>query len=246
MISLVTIDCWGTILEDNSEWDGILLGHVHRVLAASAGGAWTLKDSLAAFRQEASGFSATLSAESRTPSISSRIASLFGGAGVPLLPENVEDLRNAFEGVILSPPPKLVQGVELFLRRVKAADVHVCLVCNTGWFSSHAIVRALQHHDVYSCLDRFLFSDEVGVAKPSPHIFNRARDLFNCPGECAVHVGDNLQRDVTGALESGQRAIHFHPRGRCHSQLWSCASNYEDLWGLLAQQLGPCQANRES
>lgn len=55
--------------------------------------------------------------------------------------------------------------------------------------------------------DGVYISGEVGVWKPEPGIFEHAaRDLGVNPREC-VHIGNNIQSDVEGALAAGMRAV---------------------------------------
>lgn len=39
--------------------------------------------------------------------------------------------------------------------------------------------------------------------KPDPCMFNKAADFLNLPPECILHVGDNLEKDVMGAINAG-------------------------------------------
>ncbi len=52
-------------------------------------------------------------------------------------------------------------------------------------------------------LDEVLTSAEVGAAKPSPVIFERALELAGCEPGRALHVGDSVEEDVAGAHAAG-------------------------------------------
>ena len=55
--------------------------------------------------------------------------------------------------------------------------------------------------------DGVYISGEVGVWKPEPGIFEHAaKDLGVDPRDC-VHIGNNVQSDVEGALAAGMRAV---------------------------------------
>ena len=61
-------------------------------------------------------------------------------------------------------------------------------------------------------LDRFqpaLFSDEVGVLKPDPRIFEPLLAELRLPAERIVHVGDSRFLDVRGAQAAGLRTIRY-------------------------------------
>ena len=55
--------------------------------------------------------------------------------------------------------------------------------------------------------DGIYISGEVGVWKPEPGIFEHAAaDLGVAPSDC-VHIGNNIQSDVEGALAAGMQAV---------------------------------------
>ena len=56
-------------------------------------------------------------------------------------------------------------------------------------------------------LDFSITSQEVGVEKPSPLIFERALERAGAQALNAVHVGDQLTSDVAGALNAGINAV---------------------------------------
>lgn len=56
-------------------------------------------------------------------------------------------------------------------------------------------------------LDFSITSQEVGVEKPSPLIFERALQRAGAQPEGAVHVGDQMTSDVAGALNAGINAV---------------------------------------
>lgn len=58
--------------------------------------------------------------------------------------------------------------------------------------------------------DHFHFSltaAEVGAAKPSPELFHSALDLAGVAANCAVHVGDDPQRDIFAARGVGMHTV---------------------------------------
>lgn len=62
-------------------------------------------------------------------------------------------------------------------------------------------------------VERVIDSAEVGVRKPDQRIFRRALDGIT--PENAVHVGDEYETDVKGALEAGMGVIHLDRFGTC-------------------------------
>lgn len=63
-------------------------------------------------------------------------------------------------------------------------------------------------------LDRWMIghvrSDAIGVAKPAPAIFHAGCALLDLPPADVLHVGDDLDTDVAGALAAGMQAAWVH------------------------------------
>lgn len=55
-------------------------------------------------------------------------------------------------------------------------------------------------------------SEEVGVNKPDPMIFQFAMGKANTQAEQSLMIGDNLDADIRGAINVGMDAIFFNPK----------------------------------
>ncbi|MFL0354057.1 YjjG family noncanonical pyrimidine nucleotidase [Xanthomarina sp. GH4-25] len=53
-------------------------------------------------------------------------------------------------------------------------------------------------------------SEQIGVKKPNPKIFNYALNKGNAKPETSVMIGDNIEADILGALHIGMEAIYFN------------------------------------
>ena len=62
------------------------------------------------------------------------------------------------------------------------------------------------HHFFQSITD----SEQVGVKKPNPKIFNFALNKVKAHPETSVMIGDNMEADILGALNIGMEAIYFN------------------------------------
>ncbi len=71
----------------------------------------------------------------------------------------------------------------------------------------------LRHCGLDRHVDLLIASEEAGVSKPDPAIFQLALDKLGCRAEDAVMVGDSWENDVVGAHAAGIRAIWFNPAG---------------------------------
>lgn len=66
--------------------------------------------------------------------------------------------------------------------------------------------QKLERHDLFERFDAFLPSYEVGAHKPSPEIFEAARERL--PADEHVYVGDSLEADIRPAHEAGFLPVH--------------------------------------
>lgn len=97
---------------------------------------------------------------------------------------------------------RLVTGAREVL---SAASAHgpVGIVTNGDGRMQHAKVR---RHGLDELVDEVIVSNEVGVRKPRPDIFDIARDRL--PADSHVYVGDSYEEDVIGARDAGFEAVH--------------------------------------
>ena len=72
-----------------------------------------------------------------------------------------------------------------------------------------------------SGLDRFFsmatVSEDVGVKKPHPQIFEHALEKARGKASESIMVGDNMEADIKGAHKAGMDSVHFNPEGNRHN-----------------------------
>ena len=71
----------------------------------------------------------------------------------------------------------------------------------------------LRHCGLDSLIDFMVTSEDVGMLKPEPGIFQAALAAGGFGAEQAVMVGDNWEVDIVGALAVGLRCIWFDREG---------------------------------
>jgi putative hydrolase of the HAD superfamily len=133
-------------------------------------------------------------------------------------------LFDAYTTTILEVPPVFVEGLEGILKEL-AARFKLALICNTGRTPGWVVRKVLSRQGFERYFNTLIFSNEVGVAKPNPYIFEiAARVLEVQPGK-TLHVGDSLITDVAGASGAGFRAGWYNParidkKVECDVVLW--------------------------
>jgi len=96
-----------------------------------------------------------------------------------------------------------IEAALLALRALRAAGVK--LVAASNWDVS--LHEQLDRTGLTPLLDGALSSAEVGAPKPDPEIFTRALALAGARPDEALHVGDDLEADVGGALAAGLEPV---------------------------------------
>jgi YjjG family noncanonical pyrimidine nucleotidase len=70
--------------------------------------------------------------------------------------------------------------------------------------------RKINNSNIGSYFQTITNSEMAGVKKPNPIIFDYALDLAKAKKENSIMIGDSLDADVQGALDSGLDAIFFN------------------------------------
>ncbi len=118
-----------------------------------------------------------------------------------LLPDIEADLAEELAGL------RLFAEVPQVLEQSRAAGLRLAVCSNLAAEYGPAVLGLLPG------LDAYVFSYEVGLAKPEPAIFQRVCDALGCaPGE-VVFVGDSKRCDVDGPRAFGMQARHLDRRG---------------------------------
>jgi len=106
-----------------------------------------------------------------------------------------------------------------------AARFKLALICNTGRTPGWVVRKVLSRQGFERYFNTLIFSNEVGVAKPNPYIFEIAARVLEVQPDKTLHVGDSLITDVAGASGAGFRAGWYNPtridkKVECDVVLW--------------------------
>ncbi|MBE0635337.1 noncanonical pyrimidine nucleotidase, YjjG family [Candidatus Bipolaricaulota bacterium] len=102
-----------------------------------------------------------------------------------------------------------LEGAERFLQRITS---RVGLVLLTNGFADvqHARIARLGLSDVF---DHVVISEEVGVSKPHPGVFDIAFDRMGNPAKHDVLIlGDSLSSDIRGGFDYGIDTCWYNPQ----------------------------------
>jgi len=119
--------------------------------------------------------------------------------------DHVPELYEAYWGSFLAHIAPF-DGVIGMLQHLKASGIHTA-VCTD--MTAHIQYRKIRHLGLSDYIDALVTSEETGLEKPAPVMFQRTlKKLGLKPGD-AVYVGDSLEKDVMGAAACGLRAVWF-------------------------------------
>lgn len=88
-------------------------------------------------------------------------------------------------------------GVDDFLFRCKQQGLKICLVSD---LTAHIQYRKINTLGIAEYIDYIVTSEEVGIEKPSALMFEAAVKKIQLGVNEVCMVGDNLERDIKGAL----------------------------------------------
>lgn len=104
----------------------------------------------------------------------------------------------------------LIEGVSDILRTLHDEGVMLGLIADTKIGTYHNVLR---QHELFELFSVFSISDELGVAKPHPLMFNHALTearRLGFQGERALMIGNNYYRDIIGGRLAGFDTCWFH------------------------------------
>jgi putative hydrolase of the HAD superfamily len=126
----------------------------------------------------------------------------------------LERLVEAYTLPILDELPVPMDGAPDVLNLLTARGLRLAVICNTGRTPGKVLRIILDRLGMAKHFSVQTFSDELGLRKPRPEIFEHTLRSLNVHPSDALHVGDTLASDIVGARSIGMRAVHLcHPRG---------------------------------
>lgn len=131
-------------------------------------------------------------------------------------------ILNVMQARFLKDPPWVYDNDTRYVfRKLKQEGATISITSNTGFVPGSTLKQYLTDAGLAEWIDFYLFSDEIGVSKPSRVIFNKMSSIAQ---QCAslngrgnwlqlddiVHIGDNFKTDIQGARTAGITAIQVH------------------------------------
>jgi FMN phosphatase YigB (HAD superfamily) len=150
-----------------------------------------------------------------------------------------EVIEKAYEDITLNPLPALMPYVGSAVEGMRSAGYRVGVICNTGMAGGAVLREVLRQHGLLEAFDVLVFSNEFGVPKPQPSIFEHTlRELGGVAAAEALHVGDMEHLDVVGARRAGMHSALYAPFGHAETAAEIVVSDWREFAGQIAALVG--------
>jgi HAD superfamily hydrolase (TIGR01549 family) len=147
----------------------------------------------------------------------------------------VDELIRAIETMEIRIPPDFAPGVQNMLQLL-SEEYQLGVISDTIHTNGRGLRHLLQQQGILQYFDYFVFSDEMGMSKPSTAVFYQAAIGLGLPPQQLVHVGDRESNDVEGPLSIGMRSILYtgvKDRGSSRTRATAVCRNFRDLPAIL-------------
>ena len=197
MIQAVTFDLWGTLILDLDGYDRKIQVKREELLYNAVKGIVS-KDELVNALEQSWLHIQSVRETLRDVPTSEHIHILKTFLNVDI------DLEKPYTEAVLHVPPHINPCAKEVLTHL---NTKVGLISNTGRTPGTVLRSVLSTLGILEFFDITLFSNEVGYLKPHPAIFKEASRTLGVPLSKMLHVGDDTDTDIQGALQTGMQAL---------------------------------------
>lgn len=119
-------------------------------------------------------------------------------------------LMNDHYLAVLAQQPTLLPGARHLLEYLMARGYDVNVLSNgfKGVQQQKLVSGGIDH-----LVHHVVLSDDCGITKPLPGIYDYAQQVCHCSPETTLMIGDNPETDIAGAKRAGWSTIYFNLRG---------------------------------
>jgi FMN phosphatase YigB (HAD superfamily) len=235
MTNVITFDCWGTILKPGDQIEiekersesmmKVLQNfgydfHIDELNTIS----WSIRKK-ALQRQVTDGLDT---------SPQDQIYELLYQLGINQDIKLCNELIKTYTTTALNILPGLMEGVQKILPLL-SSRFKIGMICNTNVTPGRVIRLILQKEGISQYFNAFFFSDEWGRAKPDPWVFTHTMSLLNGEASHSIHVGDDINTDVKGALQVKMNAVWLKAQNQSEETPYGAVAinNLEELLKIL-------------
>jgi len=145
---------------------------------------------------------------SRTPNALELVGFTLQSLNLQVSEFEQQELARVYEDSLLDGPPELAAGaadtIKLLSQKYKLG-----IISDTMFSPGRVLKDYLDRKGLGQYFSAFAFSDEVGVSKPHPDMFEKVRTETNTILEGSFHIGDIQPTDIKGAQNFGIKGILY-------------------------------------
>jgi len=97
------------------------------------------------------------------------------------------------------------------LKQIRNLDIKTAIISDGIPIKQYEKILRLGIDDL---IDLIVISDEIGIRKPNPKLFEYCLKKFRIIGEESIYVGDNPERDLVPARMNGMNSVYIHRGGK--------------------------------
>jgi HAD superfamily hydrolase (TIGR01549 family) len=215
VLRAVTFDFWSTLVDGaiTPERTAQRVARLHAAIVG-AGHQCTPEELRAALRRSFDRISDEARESLKDVGPPGRWAVLAEELGIPEGMIAYEVVEHAYEEITLDQLPDAMPHVHVAVEGMKRAGYRLGVICNTGTTGGRVLREVLKRHRLLEFFEATVFSNEFGLSKPHPAIFEHTlAELGGIQARHALHVGDLEELDVEGARRAGLHAARYVPEG---------------------------------
>jgi putative hydrolase of the HAD superfamily len=109
---------------------------------------------------------------------------------------------------------KLYDDVENCLKKLRNLAIKTAIITDGLPIKQYEKILRLKIDDYF---DLIIISDEIGIKKPNPELFEYWLKKFNVLGEEAIYIGDRIDKDILPANLNNIHSVYLHRGGKYDS-----------------------------
>ena len=155
---------------------------------------------------------------------------------VEVLPSWSEEVVASWERMEILTPPELAPGIADALKELSQTCMLGIIsdtIVTPGW----GLRQILMDYGLAQYFRVFIYSDEVGAAKPQRRVFDEAAKRFNVPLEAMAHIGDREANDIAGPNPIGVKSILYTgviDRDSANTKASAVCTHHNELPSIIA------------
>lgn len=184
-----------------------------------------------AFRTTDAAFRHVWYGQNVTWTVHERLSVLLKGLDVELPAPEMAELVRLHEEMELSVQPDIAANIATALAGLQG-KYKLGVISDTIFSPGRVLKEILDANSILKYFDYFVFSDEIGCAKPNPLVFEDMARGLGVELDEIVHIGDRREKDIDGPHAVGAKGIFttvVKDRGVENCNADAVCDNYLDL-----------------